>query len=268
MSAARGARLLPAALAAWLAALGASWAARCSQGAGGGASFAGPRRRAQQPPALGQALRWRQAGAAWRLAPVAKAAEAAAPAPVAEPGKVLARENSQALFTAFVTFGAVLFVGLLNEVSMRTVRVPLWSPPEGAVALVFAGEATAAVRAGKTLSVSHIADRALTAGSAVAGACVLAVATVQLLGGNPLGRATAVAASSLWMYASPVSRPFAPVGAFCALYVDQVMAKGPLAPLLYRYALCPCLVGTALLLVATRVLAALAAAALRALARQ
>merc|ERR1712048_1179308 len=98
---------------------------------------------------------------------------------------------------------------------------------------------------------------------AVAGATVLAVFATKLLGATPIGRAVAVASASAFMTAFPASGYFAPAGALCALYVDQVMGNGPLAFLGFKYALFPSTAGTIFLLVVTRALAFVLAQPLR-----
>merc|ERR1719436_290726 len=116
------------------------------------------------------------------------------------------------------------------------------------------------------MAFNQIIDKALKAGSAVAVSVVLAVLVTKLLGASPLGRALAVGICSLFMSLSPISAFFPPSAAFCALYVDQAIAGGPLAALVYRYALTPCFAGTALLLIFTRVITAALAQPLRKLA--
>jgi len=173
----------------------------------------------------------------------------------------------EASLTAVV---AGISVGLLcafGQVTQAGLGLPLWAPPLGACSLIFASEATAAAREGKIMAPSAIWQRALKAGSAVAGACALSILMTRLFGASPLGRAAAVTIASLWMVAFPTSGYFPPTGAFCALYVDQAMAQGALAKLGLLYALFPSGVGTVLLIVLTRALAGAAVGPLRALER-
>lgn len=152
--------------------------------------------------------------------------------------------KTQAVFTALVAGLAVGLLSSLGAVTQKLYGLPLWAPPLGAVALIFASEGTAAAQNGKIIAPKHIWQRALTAGTAVAGACVLSVFVTRLLGASIFGRAVAVGVSSLWMTAMPVSGYFAPAGAFCALFVDQSMTHGAFDSLGYLYALFPCGVGT------------------------
>jgi len=173
----------------------------------------------------------------------------------------------EASFTALVAGISVGLLCALGQVTQAGLGLPLWAPPLGACSLIFACEATAAARQGKIMAPSAIWQKALQAGSAVAGACALSILMTRLFGASPLGRAAAVTIASLWMVAFPASGWFPPTGAFCALYVDQAMTEGALAKLGLLYALFPSGVGTVLLIVLTRALAGAAAGPLRALER-
>eukprot|EP00931_Biecheleriopsis_adriatica_P001901 TRINITY_DN10243_c0_g1_i1.p1 TRINITY_DN10243_c0_g1~~TRINITY_DN10243_c0_g1_i1.p1 ORF type:complete len:253 (-),score=43.00 TRINITY_DN10243_c0_g1_i1:44-802(-) len=170
--------------------------------------------------------------------------------------------KSQSTLTA-VNAGISVFILCALDAFTKSRGLPLWAPPLAAVSLIFAADATAASSEGKILSNQAMFDKALATGTAVAGAAILTVLVTKVLGATPLGRAVAVCLSALWMYAFPVSSFFPPTGAFCVLFVDQTMVKGPLSMLMYKYALFPCAAGTVFLLVCTRVVASLLAQPLR-----
>mmetsp|Transcript_65824 Transcript_65824/g.116669 ORF Transcript_65824/g.116669 Transcript_65824/m.116669 type:complete len:243 (-) Transcript_65824:79-807(-) len=133
----------------------------------------------------------------------------------------------------------------------------VWVPPFGAIVLIFATQAVQEAKQGKSLDASSMLKVAAEAIVGVAGACALTVGTARLLGGSPsVLRALAVSFASLWMTFSPASF-FPPAGALCALFVERVVAKGPLPG--FEYALFPCSIGVALLLISTRVLASVLA---------
>lgn len=175
--------------------------------------------------------------------------------------------TTQALITALVAGLVVGFLSSLGAVTQKLYGLPLWAPPLGSVALIFASEETAAAQNGNIIAPKSIWERALKAGIAVSGACVLSVFVTRLLGASIFGRAIAVGVSSLWMTAIPVSGYFAPAGSFCALFVDQSMTRGPFESLGYLYALFPCGAGTVILLVLTRTVARLLAVPLCAIER-
>lgn len=160
-----------------------------------------------------------------------------------------------ATHTALVAGLAVLLLCQLGEVTNRHFGLPLWGPPLGGVSLLFAAEATAAAGRGDLASPAAIAQRALACGSACGGGAVVAVLLTKLLGATPLTRAAVITGSSLFMTAFPQSGFFPPAGAMCALYVDQVIGKGPLGSLGLTFALFPCAFGTIFLLLATRAMA-------------
>uniref|UniRef100_A0A7S4UG19 Uncharacterized protein n=1 Tax=Alexandrium monilatum TaxID=311494 RepID=A0A7S4UG19_9DINO len=172
--------------------------------------------------------------------------------------------RTEASLTALVAGMSVGLLCAIGQCTQKSFGLPLWAPPLGAVSLIFASEATAAARDGKIMAPAAIWQRALKAGSTVAGACIVAVLVTRVLGPSPLGRAVAVATASLWMTAFPMSGYFPPTGAFCALYVDQAIGAGALAKLGLKYALFPCGAGTVLLLVFTRLIAGVLARPLRA----
>lgn len=169
----------------------------------------------------------------------------------------------QALLTAVVAGAAVFCLCALDQVTMRVFKVPLWAPPLGAAALIFAAEATAAATKGDILSGRTILDRAMNIFSGVAGSCALAVLVTEVVGATPFGRALSVVSASLFMAAFPFSAYFPPAGAFCVLFVDQSMAEGALGGLGWRYALFPGAAGTVVLFVGTRLLTSLLAQPLR-----
>lgn len=169
-------------------------------------------------------------------------------------------QKTQAVMTAVISAVAIYMLTLANEVT-KTCVGPLWAPPLGAIALIFGSAATAAADKGSLWSPQATLRQALQIAVALGGACTIAVALGQTLGYSALSRALSVALCSLWMAAVPVSSFFPPVGAFCVLYLDQVLANGPLAALAYKYAIFPCVTGTLFLFFATRA-AALAVAPL------
>jgi len=199
---------------------------------------------------------------------VARAAEAPAAATATKEKQLaLGGARTEAVVTGVSAGVAIFLLCAMSEAFKVVLQAPLYVPPLGAVSLIFASDAVAQARTGKVLSAGQILDKAVKTGTAVAGACIFTVLITQLMGASPLGRALAVAGSSWWMAASPVSGFFPPAGAFCALYVDQAIAGGPVAKLLYRYAISPAFLGTALLLILNRVVVGILARPLRSLAK-
>lgn len=188
----------------------------------------------------------------------AVAAEADA-SPAATKQLAIGGVKTQALVSAFVAGASVFLLSALGQ----AIKTPLWAPPLGAVSLIFSADAVAQAKEGKIMASSQILDKALKAGSGVAGAVLLSVLITEVLGPSPLGRALVVGVCGLFMSLSPISAYFPPAAAFCALYVDQAIAGGPLAKMVYRYAFTPCFAGTALLLIFTRVITAAIAQPLR-----
>mmetsp|Transcript_137932 Transcript_137932/g.384681 ORF Transcript_137932/g.384681 Transcript_137932/m.384681 type:complete len:262 (-) Transcript_137932:25-810(-) len=152
----------------------------------------------------------------------------------------------EASITALAAGISVGLLCALGDITHAVFGLPLWAPPLGAVAVIFASEAAVALRERRLLALPDLGEQALRAGSLVVATCTLAVLLTRLLGPSPLGRVVAVAAAGLG------GRRFAPVGAFCALFADQAMAQGAMAQLGLLYALFPCGVGTLLLLALTR----------------
>jgi len=160
--------------------------------------------------------------------------------------------------------GEGLLVSLVAGVSVygmsrlqMAIHKQLWIPPFGAVVLIFSSQAVIAAKEGKSLDVAEMFRLGAEAIAGVVGGCLFTIGAARLLGGSPsVLRAFAVASASLWMTFSPASY-FPPTGALCALFVERVVAKAPLPG--FEYALFPCGIGVALLLVSTRVLASLLA---------
>eukprot|EP00438_Fugacium_kawagutii_P031833 Skav208576 [mRNA] locus=scaffold177:258004:260176:+ [translate_table: standard] len=157
-------------------------------------------------------------------------------------------KHSEALFTALVAG--------LSTYAMSTIgfllRRQLWVPPFGAVTLIFAADAVAAAKEGKTMDFKVMKQKALQACIGVAGACFLTVILARVLGDTPgILRGTAMAVAAFSMYANPSSGYFPPAGALCALYVEKAVSTGVTAPQ-YSYALFPCATGVALLLLLCR----------------
>jgi len=156
-------------------------------------------------------------------------------------------KHSEALFTALVAGLATYAMSTLQSFLHRQ----LWVPPFGAVTLIFAADAVAAAKEGKTMNFKVMRQKALQACIGVAGACFLTVLLARLLGNSPgILRAVAMAVAAFSMMANPSSGYFSPAGALCALYVEKAVATS-VSPQ-YGYALFPCATGVALLLILCR----------------
>eukprot|EP00435_Cladocopium_sp_Y103_P049237 s1388_g14.t1 len=158
-------------------------------------------------------------------------------------------KHSEALFTALVAGLATYAMSTLQSFLHRQ----LWVPPFGAVTLIFAADAVAAAKEGKTMNFKVMRQKlALQACIGVAGACFLTVLLAGLLGNSPgVLRAVAMAVAAFSMMANPSSGYFPPAGALCALYVEKAVATSGISPQ-YGYALFPCATGVALLLILCR----------------
>lgn len=156
-------------------------------------------------------------------------------------------KHSEALFTALVAGLATYAMSALQSFLHRQ----LWVPPFGAVTLIFAADAVAAAKEGKTMNFKVMRQKALQACIGVAGACFLTVLLARLLGNSPgILRAVAMGVATFSMMANPSSGYFPPAGALCALYVEKAVATS-VSPQ-YGYALFPCATGVALLLILCR----------------
>ena len=160
--------------------------------------------------------------------------------------------QAEGLFIALV---AALSTFVMSSLQVL-LKVELWVPPFGAVALIFAADAVKAAKEGeKIMCFKTIRNTILEACVGVAGACLLTVLLARLFhcADNPsVLRASAVFVAALSMSANPSSGFFPPAGALCALHVEKaVMLKGALPG--FEYALFPCATGVALLLVFCRI---------------
>lgn len=173
--------------------------------------------------------------------------------------------RAQALLTAAVAGTSAFLLCNVHILFMNLFGLPLWRPPLGAAALIFASEATAAAQTGEILRGKAIFVRSVKTGSAVAGACLLAVTVTKVFGSTSLSRAMAVAVCSLFMSTFPLCGYFPPSAAFCVLFVDAGGSIGgsAIARLGWRYAFFPCAAGTVFLAVCSRILASAFAQPLR-----
>jgi len=157
--------------------------------------------------------------------------------------------HREGFFTALVAALATWAMSLLQNF----IHKPLWVPPFGAIVLMFAAEAVAAAKGGKILCRKSMWSRALRACSGVAGACLFTVGISEILGSSPtILRVTAMFFAAFSMTVNPSAGYFPPAGAFCALYVEKAVSQG-LRPGI-EFALFPCALGVALLLLFTRLI--------------
>ncbi|CAK9095552.1 unnamed protein product [Durusdinium trenchii] len=158
-------------------------------------------------------------------------------------------KHPEAIFTALVAGIATYLMSTLQGLLQRQ----LWVPPFGAVTLIFAADAVAAAKEGKTMCFKTMWQKAWQACIGVAGACFLTVLLARLLGNTPsVLRAVAMFVAALSMLANPQSGYFPPAGALCALYVEKSVSMGKAMLPQYSYALFPCATGVALLLIFCR----------------
>ncbi|CAK9068505.1 E3 ubiquitin-protein ligase HERC2 [Durusdinium trenchii] len=132
-------------------------------------------------------------------------------------------KHPEAIFTALVAGIATYLMSTLQGLLQRQ----LWVPPFGAVTLIFAADAVAAAKEGKTMCFKTMWQKAWQACIGVAGACFLTVLLARLLGNTPsVLRAVAMFVAALSMLANPQSGYFPPAGALCALYVEKSVSMG------------------------------------------
>lgn len=190
--------------------------------------------------------------------PCAASATVPVPSPAVPSDSASLSATTEAVLTALVAGCAIGTISTLNRISVSSFGLPLWAPPLGAVALIFAKDSVTAAKEGKCMAIAPIRKNASRIGIAVAGACLLAVFSSTFPCALSLRRGVVVAIAALWMQFFKGSAFFPPTGAFCVLWMDQVAAKGPLSSLGYTYALFPCALGTVLLLLLCRAYSALA----------
>jgi len=166
--------------------------------------------------------------------------------------------QTETWFTAVVAAASILTLSWLDIVLGRSFgpMYRIWAPPLGAVALIFATDAAAAAQRSDILSPSAMFKRGMQTVTGVVGTCFVTVLLIKLFGPTILGRAAAVGVASLFMTWFPACGYFPPAGAFCALYIDKG-APG------FGFPLFPSGVGTLVLFVASRVIAAALAGPLR-----
>mmetsp|Transcript_18691 Transcript_18691/g.43709 ORF Transcript_18691/g.43709 Transcript_18691/m.43709 type:complete len:265 (-) Transcript_18691:287-1081(-) len=170
--------------------------------------------------------------------------------------------RSEGFVTATVAALSTFAMSTLQAVLQRQ----LWVPPFGAVALIFAADAVAAAKEGKIMCAKTMWDKGLKACMGVATACFCTVAIANWLGSTPtMMRTTVMFSAAMSMALNPSAGYFPPAGALCALFVEKAVAKGSLPG--FEYALFPCAIGVALLLVFSRVFMFALARPFRALTR-
>jgi len=165
--------------------------------------------------------------------------------------------QTETWFIAVVTAASILTLSWLDIVLARSFgpMYRIWAPPLGAVALIFATDAAAAAQRSDILSPPAMLKRGMQTVTGVVGTSFITVLLIKLFGPTILGRAAAVGVASLFMTWFPACGYFPPAGAFCALYIDK---GAPGFPFLFLSG-----VGTLVLFVSSRVIAAALAGPLR-----
>mmetsp|Transcript_74044 Transcript_74044/g.138342 ORF Transcript_74044/g.138342 Transcript_74044/m.138342 type:complete len:264 (-) Transcript_74044:94-885(-) len=173
----------------------------------------------------------------------------------------------KAVLTALVAAFAAFTLHTADAVTKAAWGLPLWAGPSAGVCVMFAVAAVAAAEEGKIQDFAGITKFALQVGIGVTGSCAFAVFVCSFLPSVAARRTVAVGIAALWMILNPFSAVFPPSAGYCALYIDQLLANGPMARLSYTFSVFPCGVGVMVVLLSSRIAAGFGVQPVRILSR-
>mmetsp|Transcript_25934 Transcript_25934/g.47404 ORF Transcript_25934/g.47404 Transcript_25934/m.47404 type:complete len:264 (+) Transcript_25934:55-846(+) len=173
----------------------------------------------------------------------------------------------KAVLTAAVAAFAAFTLHTADALTKASWGLPLWAGPSAGVCVMFAVAAVAAAEEGKIRDFAGVTKFALQVGIGVTGSCAFAVFVCSHLPSIALRRTVAVGIAALWMILNPYSAVFPPSAGYCALYIDQLLVKGPMAHLSYVFSLFPCGVGVMVVLLSSRIAAGFGVQPVRILSR-
>mmetsp|Transcript_43429 Transcript_43429/g.102292 ORF Transcript_43429/g.102292 Transcript_43429/m.102292 type:complete len:316 (+) Transcript_43429:90-1037(+) len=173
--------------------------------------------------------------------------------------------KTRACFTAFVAGFAALSLHTADAITKRTLGLPLWAGPSAGVCVMFAVAAVSAADQGTLTDFPGVFKFAVQVATAVTGSCAFAVFASSYFSSLAIRRALSVSICAAWMLFNPASAVFPPSAGYCALYIDQLLAGGPLGKLSYVFGVFPCALGVMVVLLSTRFATVVAAGPLRAL---
>jgi len=161
-------------------------------------------------------------------------------------------QRSRNLFVASVAAFAAFSLHMADSISKAKLGLPLWAGPSAGVCVMFAVASVAAAEDGALEDYRSLAKFAAELALAVTGSCLFAVFTTVAFTSVATRRTLAVGFCAAWMLLNKHSAVFPPSAGYCALYIDHVLAGGPMATLGYVFSVFPCALGVMVVLAATR----------------
>mmetsp|Transcript_43428 Transcript_43428/g.102288 ORF Transcript_43428/g.102288 Transcript_43428/m.102288 type:complete len:285 (+) Transcript_43428:82-936(+) len=172
-------------------------------------------------------------------------------------------DKTKALFTALVAAFAAFSLHTADVISKATLGLPLWAGPSAGVCVMFSVAAVGAADAGTLTDFPAVFKFAVEVAIAVTGSCAFAVWASSQFSSLAVRRALSVGVCAAWMLFNPGSAVFPPSAGYCALYIDQLLAGGPLGKLSYTFGVFPCALGVMVVLLSSRLAAFVGAGPLR-----
>lgn len=161
-------------------------------------------------------------------------------------------EKTRGIFVAAVAACAAFALHTADAATKAMLGLPLWAGPSAGVCVMFAVAAVTAAEHGSLTDYAGVTKFGVQVALAVTGSCAFAVWACSVFPGVAARRTVAVGVAAAWMLLNPASAVFPPSAGYCALYIDQLLANGPMAQLSYTFSVFPCALGVLTVLFASR----------------